>query len=115
MSTQGSESNPTQPPSSLQSMLARLRGMMQTLKSIDPPAGKTEENQSELLPTWDVAKASESAHSPERVTPTETPQSDAGSSPISSEAPALQQKFPLRKRINRRDRSAASCAQLAVG
>ena len=54
-----------------QSMLARLRGMMQTLKSIDPPPGKVEESRPELLPTWDVAKVSESAQPPETVAPAE--------------------------------------------
>ena len=87
MSTHGSEHNPAQPPNSLQSMLARLRGMMQTLKSIDPPLGKAEESRSELLPTWDVAKVVEVAPSLETAAPPETSQGDAGGSPPSGEAP----------------------------
>ncbi len=45
-------------------MLARLRGMMQTLKSNDPPPGKVDENRTELLPTWDIPKFAESSPPP---------------------------------------------------
>lgn len=58
MSTHGSEP-PPQPTSSLQAMLARLRGMMQTLKSNDPPPHTSTASPSELLPTWDVARPAE--------------------------------------------------------
>src|SRR5438552_16765505 len=46
MASDSSESKPPQP-SSLQSMLARLRGMVQALKT-------TDQEGEELLPTWDV-------------------------------------------------------------
>ncbi|HEV8059600.1 MAG TPA: protein phosphatase 2C domain-containing protein [Gemmataceae bacterium] len=71
MSTQGSEPNPPQPTSSLQSMLARLRGMMQTLKSNDPPPGKVDESRTELLPTWDLPKFAEASPQPASAGPDE--------------------------------------------
>lgn len=64
MSTHGSEPNPPQPTSSLQSMLARLRGMMQTLKSNDPPPSRPTDVAPEFLPTWDLAKTPEPAPPP---------------------------------------------------
>ncbi len=84
MSTQGSEPNSPQPTSSLQSMLARLRGMMQTLKSNDPPPGKIDENRTELLPTWDLPKFTEASPQPAPAGPDEgasLPVPDVPSSP----------------------------------
>jgi serine/threonine protein phosphatase PrpC len=53
-------SNPTEPrppqPSGLQSMLARLRGMVQALKSTEMPSGPAEE----IMPGWDVSAAAPS-------------------------------------------------------
>ena len=73
MSTHSSEPNPSQPTSSLQAMLARLRGMMQTLKSNDPPPTKLPEIPPELLPTWDVPKFAELEAPPVGVIAPEQP------------------------------------------
>ncbi len=56
MSTPGSEPNSTPPVGGLQSMLARLRGMMQNLKSIEPASIPAAHSSSDLLPTWDAPK-----------------------------------------------------------
>ena len=84
MSTQGSEPNPAQPTSSLQSMLARLRGMMQTLKSNDPPPGKMEETRPELLPTWDFPKVPEAASPAEPPSEPSQVKENVSSSPTES-------------------------------
>jgi serine/threonine protein phosphatase PrpC len=58
-------------------MLARLRGMMQTMKSSDPPPRGSAEGGPELLPTWDATKPAETSMPPlAAVTP-----EDAASAP----------------------------------
>ena len=84
MSTHGPESNPP-PAGSLQSMLARLRGMMQSLKSIESTPAKGEEVRPDLMPTWDVEKAP--GH-PQMVSSATVPPTPAvQESPVSAPAP----------------------------
>jgi serine/threonine protein phosphatase PrpC len=59
MASNASDPRPPQP-SGLQSMLARLRGMVQALKSPDPE----EQQAQELLPTWDNADLGNAGHLP---------------------------------------------------